>query len=228
MMLIARLFPKTNIDKLWDYVEEKIEKESLGLVTPLYASQTEGTMEISIIFRVNHPDNIAHFLTDCVPDCDEIYNTKTVTLMKPVFFPIPKKKPETARRYIIHINTQPRYYEDIYNALVNYDYPANIFPIFLSYSLGDEDVIINLAADNVEAARDFVRKAIQPMNGLESVATHPVIKSKRFVPLSKLVEHQKKFLVEKAEKISDEDIDMEFDWTFDEYAKMTGAFSREL
>ena len=123
MMLIVRLFPKKSMKQLWEYVEEKIEGESSGLATPLYASQTEGTMEVSIIFRVNHPDNIAHFLTDCIADCEEVYNTKTVTLMKPVFFPIPKKKPQEVKRYIIHINTHPQYYNDFYNVLVDYRYP---------------------------------------------------------------------------------------------------------
>jgi hypothetical protein len=228
MMLIARLFPKKSMEKLWEYVEEKIEKESSGLATPLYASQTEGSMEVSIVFRVNHPDNIAHFLTDCIADCEEVHNTKTITLMKPVFFPIPKDKPQDVKRYIIHINTHPQYYKDFYNLLVNYDYPTTMFPIFLSYSLGDEDMIVNIAADSIDTVRDFIHTVIQPVKGLEAININQVIKAKRFVPLSKLVEHQKKYLTEKAESIPDEDIDLEFDWTFDEYAKMTGAFSREL
>lgn len=228
MMLIVRLCPKEDMDKLWDYVENEVGKETSGLVTPLYASQTAGMMEVSIIFKVNHPDNIAHFVTENIAYCDEVHHTKTVVLMKPVFFPVPKKKPENLKRHVIHINTHPKHYKKFYNLLVDHEYPSNIFPIFVSYSLGEEDIIVNLAADSYETVRDFVNNVIQPLGGLERTVIYPVVKSKRFAPLSKLVEHQKKFIAEKAKKISDENVDLEFDWTFDEYAKITGAFSREL
>ena len=148
--------------------------------------------------------------------------------MKPVFFPIPKKKPENLKRHIIHINTHPKHYKKFYNLLVDYEYPTNIFPIFVSYSLGEEDIIVNIAADSYETVRDFVNNVIQPLGGLERTVIYPVVKSRRFAPLTKLVEHQKKFLADKAKNIPEGDIDLEFDWTFEEYAKMTGAFSREL
>lgn len=228
MILIVRLYPKREINKVWEFIENEIEKEESGVVTPLYASQTEGMCEVSTIFDVKDPDNIAHFLTENISQCDECHHTKTVALMKPVFFPIPKKKPEVLHRYILHINTHPKYYKELYNYLIGYNYPENIFPIYISYSLGDEDILMSLAADSYETMKDFVRKRIQSKEGIELSALYPVIKSKRFAPLSKLVEYQKKFLAEKAKKIPEEEIDLEFDWTFEEYAKLTGAFPRDL
>jgi len=52
MMIIARLYPKMDLNKVWNYVENEIAKESTNLVTPLYATQTEGMMSVGVILML--------------------------------------------------------------------------------------------------------------------------------------------------------------------------------
>jgi hypothetical protein len=150
--------------------------------------------------------------------------------MKPVFFPIPKKKPENVQRYIIRIYTHPKNYKTIYNYLINYSYPFNMFPIYISYSLGDEDLVMNVAADSKQTVSNFLREKIRTMDGVDSSAFYPVVKSKRFAPLSELIKVQQKHITEKAKKMSKNEMDEDFDWVedFEEYAMLTGAFPRDL
>ena len=230
MMMIVRLFPKTDLNKVWNYVENVIAKESSEVVTPLYATQAEGMMNVGVIFDVKDPDNIAHFLTETLSGFDECHHTKTISLMKPVFFPVPRKKPENIQRYIIRIYTHPRNYKIIYNYLINYKYPFNLFPIYVSYSLGDEDIVMNVAADSSATVNNFLKEKIRTMDGVDSSSFYPVVKAKRFAPLAKLIEEQKKHLAERAKKIPESEMDKEFDWVedFEEYALLTGAFPRDL
>ncbi len=230
MMIIARLYPKMDLNKVWNYVENEIAKESTNLVTPLYATQTEGMMSVGVIFDVKDLDNIAHFLTENVAKCDDVHHTKTISLMKPVFFPIPKEKPDNIQRYVIRIYTHPKNYGEIYNYLIDYNYPFNLFPIYVSYSLGDEDIIMNVAADSDVTVNNFLREKIRTMDGVDSSSFYPVVKAKRFAPLSKLIEQQKKYLAERAKKTSEGEIDKEFDWVedFEHHAMLTGAFRRDL
>ena len=228
MILIVRLYPKRDITKVWEHIEKRIEEEPSNLITPLYASQTEGMCNVSLFFDAIQPDNIAHFLTENLSQCEQCHHTKTSTLMKPVFFPIPKKKPKTLYRYVVYIGTHPKYYKEIYDFLIDYKYPEFLFPIYITYSLGDEDIIMSLAGDSHDTIKEFVRKRIQPRGGITTLEFNPVIKSKRFASLSRLIEYQQKLLAERAKKTPREEIDYEFDWTFEEYAKITGAFSREL
>ena len=111
MLIIVRLYPKIDVNKIWDYVEHEINEESSKSMTPLYATQTEGLMDVGIIFDVKDPDDIAHFLTEEIVKCPEVHHTKTISLMKPVFFSIPKKKPENIQRYLIRLYMHPRYYK---------------------------------------------------------------------------------------------------------------------
>jgi DNA-binding Lrp family transcriptional regulator len=229
MMVIVRLFPKTDLNKIWNYAENVIAKESSNVVTPLYATQAEGMMNVGVLFDVKDPDNISHFLTETISKCDECHHTKTISLMKPVFFPIPKKKPENIQRYIIRIYTNPRNYKTIYDYLIAYKYPFNLFPIYVSYSLGDEDIVMNVAADSAQTVNNFLREKIRTMDGVDSSSFYPVVKAKRFAPLAKLIEEQKEHLSKQA-KLSENNIDREFDWVedFEQQAMLTGAFRRDL
>ena len=230
MLMIVRLYPKTDINQIWNYIEHEIKEESSKSITPLYATQTEGMMDIGIIFDVKDPDNLTHFLTEEIVKCAEVHHTKTISLMKPVFFPIPKKKPENIQRYLIRVYTHPRYYKQIYNYLIDYRYPYNLFPIYISYSLGDEDIIMNVAADSRETVNAFVKEHIRTLDGIDQSAFYPVFRAKRFAPLEKLIEHQKKYLTERAKKTPADEMDLEFDWVedFEYYAMLTGAFPGDI
>jgi len=46
MMIIVRLFPKSDLNKIWNHVENVIAKEKSEVVTPLYATQAEGMMNV--------------------------------------------------------------------------------------------------------------------------------------------------------------------------------------
>jgi DNA-binding Lrp family transcriptional regulator len=230
MMMIVRLFPKTDLNRVWHYVENVIAKETSKGATPLYATQAEGMMSVGVIFNVKDPDNISHFLTETLSDFDECHHTKTISLMKPVFFPIPKKKPENIQRFIIRIYTHPKNYKTIYNYLIDHKYPFNIFPIYVSYSFGDEDIVLNIAADSRETVNNFLREKIRTMDGVDSASFYPVVKAKRFAPLEKLIEEQKKYLASKSKRLPDGETDKMFDWVedFEQYALLTGAFPGDL
>ncbi len=230
MMIIVRLHPKTDLNKIWDFVENEMEKWSIKNVIPLYATQAEGMISIAIIFDVKDPDEIAPFLTENLSKCDECHHSSTISLMKPIFFPIPKKKPVNIQRYIIRIYTHPRNYKSIYEYLLNYNYPFNLFPIYISYSLGDEDIVMNIASDSLQTVNRFVKDNIRSLEGADSVLFYPVVKAKRFASLEKLIEEQKKHLSAKAKKIPESEIDKDFDWVenFEEYAMLTGAFRGDL
>jgi uncharacterized protein (UPF0303 family) len=105
-----------------------------------------------------------------------------------------------------------------------------MFPIYVSYSLGDEDIVMNIAADSTQTVSNFLREKIRTMDGVDSSAFYPVVKSKRFAPLSELIKVQQEHLADKAKEISADEMDKDFDFVedFEEYAMLTGAFPRDL
>ena len=227
MLMIVRLFPRTDLSRVWNYVEQEIKDNPSLPYTPLYATQSEGMMNVGVIVDVNHTDDISDFLVKDIIKCDEIHHTKTISLMNPVFFPIPKKKPEEIHRYLIRIYTHPKDYKRVYEYLSSYNYPFNLFPIYISFSLGDEDIIMTVGADSEATVKKFLREHIRSIDGVEQASCYHVLRAKRFAPLAKLIEEQKEYLA-KGKKASD--IDTDFDWIEDinEHAMLTGAFQRDL
>ena len=230
MLMIVRLYPKTDLSKVWNYIEREVKNKEDEPITPLYAAQSEGMMNVGIIFDVKHSDDIASFLTEEIVKCDEVHHTKTISLMKPVFFPIPKKKPENIQRYVIRIYAHPRDYKRIYDHLVDYNYSFNLFPIYISYSLGDEDIIMSVAADSKATVNKFLKENIRTLDGVEQSSYYPIHKAKRFAPLAKLIEEQKEHLDKKAWKKNKDEFDLDFDWVenFEQHALLTGAFRRDI
>ncbi|RLI63564.1 MAG: hypothetical protein DRO67_05535 [Candidatus Asgardarchaeum californiense] len=230
MLMIVRLYPKTDLSRVWNYVENEIKDSESEPITPLYATQTEGMMDVGLFFNVKDPDDLAKFITEDIIKCNEVHHTKTISLMRPVFFPIPKRKPENIQRYLIRIYAHPSHYKKIYEYLIGHNYPFNLFPIYISYSLGDEDILMSVAADSEETVNKFVKENIRMLDGVDQCSFYPVFRAKRFAPLSKLIEQQKKYLDEKAWKKSKDEFDLDFDWVenFEEYARLTGAFPRDI
>lgn len=228
MLLIVRLYPKTDLNKLWYYVENEIKNDDKKPYTPLYATQTEGMMDVGLIFDANSPDDLTEFITEEIVKCDEVHHTQTVTLMRPVFFPIPKKKPEVIQRFVVRIFTHPRYYKEIYNLLIRHKYPFNLFPIYISYSLGAEDIIMSLGADSEATVKKFVKQFIRSHDGVNQSSYYPVFRAKRFAPLAKLIAEQKEHMYKGITAPSD--TDESFDWIedFKEYAMLTGAFPGDI
>jgi hypothetical protein len=68
------------------------------------------------------------------------------------------------------------------------------------------------------------------MDGVDSSSIYPVVKSKRFAPLSDLIKIQQEHMLEKSKKVPKSELDEQFDFVerFEEYAMLTGAFPRDL
>lgn len=187
-------------------------------------------MDVGIICEVKDFNSIAHFLTQEIIKCPEVHHTKIISLMKPVFFPIPKRKPTNIQRHLIRMNMHPRYYQQNYWYIVKYQYPENLFPIYIAYSLGDEDIIMRVAADSKETALKFLKELIRTLDGVDQSTLYPVFQAKRFAPLETLIEQQNKYLAERGKKTPPEEVDLQFDWVedFEQYAMLTGAFPADL
>ena len=54
--MIVRLYPKTDLSKVWNYIETEIKDNPDASFRPLFATQTEGMMDIGLIFDVEQPD----------------------------------------------------------------------------------------------------------------------------------------------------------------------------
>ena len=181
MLMVLKLFPKGDQKKVWDYVQNNFDKAWSETVVPIQMSQHIGDNVIGILFNVENLDHMVKFLTYQIGECDEIIDTNTMFFMKPVFLPLPKDRTKRMRRFSIPLQVQPKYYDDVYKELIDYKYSNDVFPIYITYILGDSDILISMVGKDIESVHDFVSHTISPMAGVDSYQVTEFGRSSRLI-----------------------------------------------
>jgi hypothetical protein len=178
MMVIVRLFPTHSLDSVWDFVIKKSEKYSKEDVSPLYISQIVGRNFISVIFEVEKVEQIVKFLIDQIAGCELISRTHTLTLVKPVFLPIPKDKPKSCFRYSVELKVSPKHYRNVYERLIEFKYDNTIFPLYISYVLGESDILLSMMAPNLDSLHKFLAEKVNTMEGVLEFTIYSISRSR--------------------------------------------------
>lgn len=185
MLMVLKLYPKGDQDKVWDYVLNNFDPAWSDMVIPIQMSEHIGDNIVGILFNVKDLDHMVKFLTYQIGECEEILDTKTLIFMKPVFLPLPKDRTTRLHRFTIPLQVKPKYYDDVYDVLIDYKYPKDIFPIYITYTLGEADILISLVAKDIETAHSFVSHTISTMDGVDSYKITEFGRSQRLVAKEK-------------------------------------------
>jgi hypothetical protein len=179
---------------------------------------------------VDKIDYIVKFLVQQIGACEDIIDTQTLTLMKPVFLPIPKKRPEALCRFTIHIKVEPRYYHDVYNELLDFKYANNIFPTYVAYSLGDFDIVVSILGEGIDNVKTFADETIGKIKGVSQYTIYPIVRSEHLASKETWRRMQRSLLhippwVSKDIK---KHYLYDYDLSVEDYCKLTGAMIDEL
>ena len=221
MMIIVRVFPKESLGDSWDRLLNNVEKISNKDCTPLYASQQEEKDFMSVMYDVNDIDSFADVLVSKIPSAVNSKKTRTITLLKPVFFPAPKDRPEQLERYQVAVRVASDELNNVFNRILHLNYPVDLFPTYAAYSFGEDDILLSMLSISRDKARAFVKEKIESQEGVLSVDVARIDMSKRLAPLDMWRRYrEEKYLFKPSEGFE------EYDFT--EQALISGAFVKEL
>jgi hypothetical protein len=231
MLMVLKLYPKGDQDKVWDNVLKNLTTAVSESVMPIQMSEHIGDSVVGVLFNIENLDDMVQFLTYQIGECKDIIDTKTLMFMKPVFLPLPKDRTVRMRRFTIPLQVQPKYYDDVYNELIDFKYPEGIFPIYITYTLGECDILLSMVAKDLETIHSFVSHKISPMAGVDSYVITEFGRSKRLVSKEQWRTLQRSMLhipSWAADKLDDKYLyDYDLSAPEDEFA-MSGAMIDEL
>jgi len=225
MMLIVRLYPTKGFNSLWRSLEKHIDSLETSNYVALYASQLSGNNFISMIFELKKLEDIEEFYTNALIKIPNIRKTTTLTLMKTRYFETPKDRSKDMKRFLIHINADPKHYSTLYEKIYTFKYPKNIILTYLSYSFGDDDLLVSVFADPVDSVMSLCENKFIKFPGVNSVRFTHVIRSMLLVSKDRWKTHLEKYLV--GDKGRRKKTQSDYDWGFDDLAGMTGGFVGE-
>ena len=182
MMLIVRVFPKNDLKDSWNKVLINLRTMTDECCTPLYISQQEEKDFMSIMFDVKDIDAFADVLVKKIPSAADSVRTRTITLLKPVFFPAPKDRPSNLERYQVSLRTASNELHDVFNHTVHLDYSSDVFPTYAAYSFGEDDVLLSMLSVSRDRIKRFVKDNIESQKGVLSADIARINISMRVAP----------------------------------------------
>jgi len=228
MMMLVRLYPKKDKEGLWNCVLPVLQDMKSENCQPLYLSEWEPVDFITVMFDVCNIDCMFKVWTKELSHCQGLSHTRTLTLMSPTFFPVPKKRPENLHRYRIAIQVEIANMDSVFTTLADMSFHKyNVFPTYQAYSFGEDDILLSVLAENEESINKTIQEYIAPMIGVKHVEYIWITKSVRIAPKNIWREYRKKLYKIKSEDHAQE-LDEDFDWSLSNLAGLTGAFIDEL
>ena len=221
MMLIVRVYPNNDLEESWKRVLNNLQKMSTDHCTPLYISQQEEKDFMSIMFDVRDIDAFADVLVKNMPSAADSEKTRTITLLKPVFFPAPKDRARQLERYQVAIRVTSDEVHDVFNHTIHLDYSSDLFPTYAAYSFGEDDILLSMLSVSREKIRKFVRESIESQKGVLGVDVARINVSKRVAPTEMWKKYREsKYLFKPSDGYE------EYDYA--EIGAMEGAFVRDV
>jgi len=221
MMLIVRVFPKNDLSDSWNSVLNNLEKISDECCTPLYISQQEEKDFMSIMFDVKDIDAFADVLVTKIPSAADSDKTRTITLLKPVFFPAPKDRAPQLERYQVAVRVTSEEVHNVFSHTIHLDCSSDLFPTYAAYSFGEDDILLSMLSVSRDRIRAFVRENIESQKGVLGVDVARINMSKRVAPTEMWKGYRESRYLFKPYNGFEE-------YDFTELALLTGAFKHEL
>jgi hypothetical protein len=182
MMIIVRIFPRGELKESWSKVTSNLERLSNVHCVPLYLSQREEENFMTLIYDVEDVDSFADIVAKSIPSLLHPEKTRTITLLKPVFFPAPKDRPRDLERFQVSISATPEEVASIFNRIIHLDYPKDAFPTYTAYSFGEDDILTSMLSTSRSRLEQFVNEELSPLRGVISLTVGHIDKSKRVAP----------------------------------------------
>ena len=229
MLVFVRLFAKKDIDPLWVDIETRIPTFETEALVPLYASQQEEKDYITVIFEASNFEVLKDVLVDNMATLKNVRKTRTVPLIEPTYFLLPKEHSSELYRFLFSLRIEPGSYQTARARIVGAELPPNFHFTYLSYSLGQDDLLLSVLADSRKAAQNFGRTVLDDIPGVESYDISNQLRTMRLTSKETWKRHQERFL-SSHDRQHRREYDPRYDWTddFKSYAAITGAFIDEL
>lgn len=182
MMVIVRIFPSGELEESWNRVINNLEVLSNTFCTPLYLSQREEEKFMTLIYDVKDLDRVADIVVKRIPSLLHPEKTRTITLLRPVFFPAPKDRPQNLERYQVSVRGTCGELENIFNHILHLDYPRDAFPTYAAYSFGEDDILTSMLSTSRDGLGQFLKANLEPQRGVLSIGIGHINRSKRVAP----------------------------------------------
>lgn len=194
MFIGIRFYSKRGPNNLWEAIKKDIRNFYSREITPLYVVQEAAKEYLSIVFKIKNLAEFENFITSNPTIRQATTKTRTIPLHLPYYFDLPKGHPNGLQRFNLYLRIIPEQYKRVYERIPRLKLPKGMFLSFLSFSFGDDDVILSLLAEDIGKVRKFIAKSIETIEGVKASSVSRVVRSGLLISQQKWDKHRRMLL----------------------------------
>jgi hypothetical protein len=180
MMYIARFGVGEDNDELWDRVVQNPKILDTPGVNLLYMTRRQGHGDTSLIVDVNDCDNMANLVFKVTSLHPEVKTISTLSLMKPLFFPVPRGTPKL-ERFTLTIECDASRCNDIYEAIkgIRPTKENVITYIACIFREGGRSILMSVLSRSPEILEAMISQHIDTVNGIKATEVTRIDKTRK-------------------------------------------------
>jgi hypothetical protein len=185
MIAIVRMKAQERRDRLWDSVVEQVPtlQEQLGRQgCLLYLSQRAGHKDSSLFVHVTDPDVLGSLIAENLSKLEGLTGCWVITLLRPVFFPLPRDTRELTR-CTVTLKVFPSRLEDVYESLPRTDPPPGIMMAYLAYTchLYGDCLQFSVLADDEPRMKKYLDEKVRTLPGVLQMTVNLIEKTRPLI-----------------------------------------------
>ena len=172
-----------NMDRVWRRVVREHKKWSGKKARVAYLTHRSLQEDVSVILDAKDMDAVADFAIKRLASLKEAAGIRTIALMLPRFFRVPKGRTSQMKRYTTSIKVDPSELKNVYEYLSGFIPSKEVAPVYLACALNGygRDLMFSFLCPGETTAKKFVSSYIIPCKGILDTHTTLISHSKRLM-----------------------------------------------
>jgi DNA-binding Lrp family transcriptional regulator len=186
MMYIARFGVGEDNYQLWDHVVEDHKALETPGVDLLYMTRRQGHGDTSLIVDVTDCDSLANLVFKVTQLHPEVTSVSTLSMMKPMFFPLPRGTPRL-ERFTVTIECEASQCNAVYEKLKNIRPTHDNVLTYVAciFREGGRSILISVLSRSLETLGEMISRDIATIKGVKGTDVTRIVKTRKLATTEK-------------------------------------------
>lgn len=170
MITIIRLMSQEHRERICDSIlshKDELQKGIEGKGRLLYLSKRAKHEDVSLFIHTLDSDALGDFIADHLSKIEHITSTWVISLIKPVFYPLPRDTKDL-KRFTITLKVFPKNLKDVYQNIATSALPKGFKMAYIAYTchLFGDCIQFSILAEEEKALNKYLAEAVNKIPGV--------------------------------------------------------------
>lgn len=181
MISIIRIQSQEQKEWICNYIvshKDKLQEGIEGKGQLLYLSNRAKHEDVSLFIHTIDTDALGDFITDHLNQIEHITSIWVISMIKPVFYPLPRDT-KNMKRYSITLKVYPKKLKEIYQTIASATLEEGLKMAYIAYTchLFGDCIQFSILAENEDILKKYVTEGVNKIPGVLKSTVNPIVKT---------------------------------------------------